>query len=43
MNPPGTLVKDLKKEEDVREPIKYEATEYERDAYETFETAIKNI
>lgn len=43
MNPPGTLVKDLKKEEDVRESIKYEATEYERDAYETFETAIKNI
>jgi len=43
MNPPGIFVKDLKKEEAVREPIKYEATEYERDAYETFEAAIRNI
>nr|XP_012226481.1 PREDICTED: uncharacterized protein LOC105674603 [Linepithema humile]XP_012226482.1 PREDICTED: uncharacterized protein LOC105674603 [Linepithema humile] len=43
MNPPGIFVKDLKKEEDVREPIKYEATEYERHAYETFEAAIMNV
>ncbi|XP_020279504.1 uncharacterized protein LOC109852613 [Pseudomyrmex gracilis] len=40
INPPGTYVKDLKKQEDV---IKYEATEHERDAYETFEAAIKHI
>ncbi|KAL6444724.1 hypothetical protein ACFW04_002059 [Cataglyphis niger] len=43
MNPPGTFVKDLKKEKYIKEPIKYEATEYEYNAYETFETAIRNI
>lgn len=43
MNPPGTFMKDLKKEKYVKEPIKYEATEYEYNAYETFETAIRNI
>lgn len=40
MNPPGIYIKDLKEQKDV---IKYEATEYERDAYETFEAAIKHI
>lgn len=43
MNPPGTLVKDFKKEKYVKEPTKYEATAYEHDAYKTFETAIRNI
>ncbi|XP_072751251.1 uncharacterized protein [Anoplolepis gracilipes] len=43
MNPPGTFVKDLKKEKDMRELIKYEVTEDEYNAYKTFETAIKNI
>lgn len=40
MNPPGTLTRDVKKAE---EPIKYEATEYEYDAYNTLEAAIRNI
>ncbi|XP_011152324.1 uncharacterized protein LOC105190970 isoform X2 [Harpegnathos saltator] len=43
MNPPGTLVRNFKKEKDVQEPIKYEATEEEHNAYRTFEAAIKNI
>lgn len=43
MNPPGTLVKDLKKKKDLQEPITYEVTDYEQEAYETFEAAIKNI
>lgn len=43
MNPPGTLVKDFKKKKYIKEPIKYEATEYEYDAYKTFEIAIRNI
>jgi len=43
MNPPGTFVKDLKKKKDMKEPIKYEATEYEYNTYETFETAIRNL
>ncbi|KAL0131072.1 hypothetical protein PUN28_002573 [Cardiocondyla obscurior] len=42
-NPPGVFVKDLKKEKSVKEPVKYEATEYEYIAYENFETAIRNI
>ncbi|XP_077275145.1 uncharacterized protein LOC143904378 isoform X1 [Temnothorax americanus] len=42
-NPPGIFVKDLKKVEDVKEPVKYEATEYEYNAYKTFEAAIRNI
>lgn len=40
MNPPGIFVKDFKKE---KEPVKYEATEYEYNAYKTFEAAIRNI
>ncbi|XP_018352073.1 PREDICTED: uncharacterized protein LOC108754338 isoform X2 [Trachymyrmex septentrionalis] len=40
MNPPGIFVKDLKK---VKEPVKYEPTEYEYNTYKTFETAIRNI
>ncbi|XP_018306081.1 uncharacterized protein [Mycetomoellerius zeteki] len=40
MNPPGIFVKDLKKE---KESVKYEATEYEYNTYETFEAAIRNI
>jgi len=43
MNPPGIFVKDFKKEKDVEEPVKYEATEYEYNTYKTFETAIRNI
>lgn len=43
MNPPGILVKDLKKKKDVKESVKYKATEYEYNAYKTFEAAIKNI
>ncbi|XP_011705171.1 PREDICTED: uncharacterized protein LOC105460427 [Wasmannia auropunctata] len=43
MNPPGIFVKDLKKEKDMKEPIKYEVTEYEHDAYKDLETAIRNI
>lgn len=42
MNPPGILMKDLKKEKDAKES-KYEATEYEHDAYKTLEAAIRNI
>lgn len=42
MNPPGVFVKDLKKK-DMKEPIRYEATEYEYNTYETFETAIRNL
>jgi len=30
-------------EQDVKEPIKYKATEYEYNAYKTLETAIKNV
>lgn len=40
MNPPGALIKDLKK---AKEPVQYEATEHEHNAYETFETAIRNL
>ncbi|XP_018367539.1 PREDICTED: uncharacterized protein LOC108764036 isoform X2 [Trachymyrmex cornetzi] len=43
MNPPGIFVKDLKKEKDVKESVKYEATEYEYNTYKTFEAAIRNI
>lgn len=43
MNPPGIFIKDLKKEKAAKEPIKYEATEYEYNAYKTFEAAIRNI
>lgn len=43
MNPPGIFVKDFKKEKDVKEPVKYEATEYEYNAYKTFEAAIRDI
>jgi len=42
LNPPGTFAKVIKKTKDV-DFIKYEATEYEYDAYKTFEAAIKNI
>jgi len=42
LNPPGTFAKTLKEPKDV-DFIKYEATEYERDAYKAFEAAIKNI
>jgi len=43
MNPPGIFVKDLKKKKDMKEPVKYKATEYEYNAYKTLETAIRNI
>lgn len=43
MNPPGSLTRDLMKAEDKKEPITYEATEYEYDAYNTLEATIRNI
>lgn len=43
MNPPGIFMKDLKKKKVVKELVKYEATEYEYNAYKTFEAAIRNI
>ncbi|XP_011866535.1 PREDICTED: uncharacterized protein LOC105561294 [Vollenhovia emeryi] len=45
MNPPGIFVKDLRKGKQVKDEatVKYEATEYEYDAYKTLEAAIRNI
>jgi lipid II:glycine glycyltransferase (peptidoglycan interpeptide bridge formation enzyme) len=42
LNPPGTFAKIIKKTKEV-DFIKYEATEYEHNAYKAFEAAIRDI
>ncbi|XP_076283835.1 uncharacterized protein LOC143210658 isoform X1 [Lasioglossum baleicum] len=43
VNPPGTLAKEVKKKEKTQEFITYEPTEFEEDAFERFESEIRNI
>ncbi|XP_076659561.1 uncharacterized protein LOC143362929 [Halictus rubicundus] len=43
VNPPGILAKEVKKKEKPEEFITYEPTEFEEDAYERFESVIRNI
>ncbi|XP_053986082.1 uncharacterized protein LOC128880245 isoform X1 [Hylaeus volcanicus] len=43
LNPPGVLAKEVKKKEEAQQFITYEPTEFEEDAFEQFETAIRNI
>ncbi|XP_026670869.1 uncharacterized protein LOC108626720 [Ceratina calcarata] len=42
-NPPGVLSIEPRKKEEMVEPFTYRPTELEEEAYETFESAIRNI
>ncbi|XP_076226308.1 uncharacterized protein LOC116427437 [Nomia melanderi] len=43
INPPGTLVTEVKKKGETQQLITYEPTEFEEDTFEQFETVIRNI
>ncbi|XP_043255487.1 uncharacterized protein LOC122399127 [Colletes gigas] len=43
INPPGTLAKEVEKNEETQQFITYEPTEFEENAFEQFEARIRNI
>ncbi|XP_078034374.1 uncharacterized protein LOC144468633 [Augochlora pura] len=43
INPPGTLVKEIKKKDKKMQVLTYEPSEFEEEAFERFESVIRNI